>query len=83
MNSNARLSQLANLQQLQIEKRRMKHEILVQEKHVVKSLESVYQSFSVFSSIAGIVKYFTNSLSVVNGITMGMKLFSLFFRRGR
>lgn len=76
-----RLATLSTLEEIAVEKRRVKHELKLQEVEVAETFRGVINSFSFFSSFTSFIRSFSSSLTLINGMKLGFKLFSLFFRK--
>lgn len=75
------LSKLSSLEQIQQEKLKIKRELRIQERQIKDSLYELYESFSIFSTINSFIKTITSSFTMINGLRLGIKLFSFIFKR--
>lgn len=80
MNTN-RLSNLSTLEEIHLEKRRIRRIINIEEKNVIEAVHEVYSSVTLLSSVTSIIKNVSSSLTLMKGIQLGVKMFSLLFRK--
>ncbi|MGL4227488.1 MAG: hypothetical protein ACRCR3_02395 [Tannerellaceae bacterium] len=76
-----RFANLQTIEQLRVEKVRLNEELDVHEVQLKSDYLEIMDSVNFLSSITGLIRHVTNQLTILNGLSMGFKLFSSIFHK--